>query len=192
MVRANDQVPYSFSNMSPQPRFGVETAEKLVNWALKFVPPEVHASILEIGSGNGMLLFALMDAGYAPCTIAGIDYSPEAVSLARSIASTRGADRISFAVCDFLKDNPPPLSTMKHKDGHALWDLLLDKGTFDAIALGKKDESGKSPAADYPVQVAKLLTENGYLLITCVSFLRPSQPSIIYTTTQHATSQRMN
>jgi hypothetical protein len=47
------------------------------------------------------------------------------------------------------------------------WDLLLDKGTFDAIALGEKDAAGKSPAAGYPDRVARLLKPGGFFLITC-------------------------
>lgn len=125
----------------------------------------INPFTVEIGSGNGALLFALLEAGYAADHLSGIDYIPSAVKLAKSIAESRGQG-ITFNVSDFLQDNPPTLSTQEgaRKD---VWDLLLDKGTFDAIALGYKDEIGKSPAARYPGRVSQFLKPGGLFLITC-------------------------
>jgi len=144
-------------------RFGIETVERMVAWALKNVPPTTNPSVLEIGSGNGTLVLALLEAGYTPNHLSGIDYSPGAIKLARSIAATRG-EGTTFNICNFLKEDPPILSHMKGN----VWDLLLDKGTFDAIALSEKDESGRSPAVNYPARVQKLLAPGGYFLITCM------------------------
>jgi EEF1A lysine methyltransferase 2 len=142
----------------------------MVDWALKHVPASAHPRILDIGSGNGTLLFALRDAGYAAPYLSGIDYSPDAVKLARMVARTRKSEEIAFHVSDFLSQSPPPpvpgpgqLDVL----GLGGWDLLLDKGTYDAIALGEKDGSGNSPVAAYPMRASRLLRENGYLLITC-------------------------
>ena len=134
----------------------------MVDWALDNVPPTANPSVLEIGSGNGTLVLALVEAGYAATHVSGIDYSHGAVELARSIAATRG-EGVTFNNCDFLKEDPPVPSHM----GEGVWDLLLDKGTFDAIALGEKDERGRSPAVNYPGRVKKLLAPGGYFLITC-------------------------
>lgn len=145
-------------------RFGEESVEKMVDWTLQYVPTSEQPSILEVGSGNGTLLFAIMDAGYSAEKLFGIDYSPGSVKLSQSIASTRGGEQISFHMCDFLKDEPPPLKSMP-SNGH--WDLVLDKGTFDAIALMEKDENGVSPAMGYPARAARLLKPGGHFLITC-------------------------
>jgi SAM-dependent methyltransferase len=144
----------------------------MVDWTLENVPIPSHPQILEIGSGNGTLLFALRDAGYAAPHLSGIDYSPDAVRLARMVAQTRNSEQITFHVCDFLSEPaPPPAAAVSGgqslDDLEGSWDLLLDKGTYDAIALGEKDGSGSSPVAAYPVRASKLLRENGYLLITC-------------------------
>lgn len=138
----------------------------MVDWAVENVPPSTNPSTLEVGSGNGTLLFALFDAGYAADHLSGIDYSPGAVKLAKSIATSRGQN-ITFSESDFLQDVPPILPHMKWEATEGIWDLLLDKGTFDAIALGNRDETGKSPAAKYPGRVNKLLRPGGYFLITC-------------------------
>src|SRR6266851_1331787 len=146
-------------------RFGQDSVEKMVDWALESVPASSDPRILEIGSGNGTLLFALREAGYEPPCLSGLDYSPDAVNLARMVARTRNSEGIAFHVCDFLSELPPPAPG--HVDALGGWDLLLDKGTYDAIALGEKDESGRSPVAAYPVRASRLLKENGYFLITC-------------------------
>jgi len=152
------------------PRFGVESVDKMVKWASEHVPPTLNVSILEVGSGNGTLLFALVDAGYDGSRLCGIDYSADAINLARAIASaTDGGDSITFAECDFLTTDPPRLSDMP-PDPSDVWDLLLDKGTFDAIALGEKEDGGKSPAAHYPGRVARLLKPGGSFLITSCNF----------------------
>ena len=143
----------------------MESVEKIVKWALQYAPPSEHPCTLEIGSGNGTLLFALVEVGYAPHSLTGIDYSLDAVKLAQSVATIRGGEQVQFSVSDFLKDDPPIPSFLKH--GLEAWDLVLDKGTFDAIALGEKDQSGTSPAAAYPPRLARLLKPGGYFLITC-------------------------
>ncbi|KAG6332527.1 hypothetical protein ID866_6564 [Astraeus odoratus] len=149
--------------------FGQESVEKMVDWALENVPPRSDLSILEVGSGNGTLLFELAEAGYPADRLLGIDYSDGAVSLASSIAETRGCKDISFHLCDFLKDDPPLLEDGQVKDD-GTWDLVLDKGTFDAIALMEKDNGGKAPVNDYPLRVARLLKPGAYFLITSCNF----------------------
>jgi EEF1A lysine methyltransferase 2 len=149
-------------------RFGLQTIHKTVAWALEHIPPAGDPSILEIGSGNGTLILGLVEAGYAPNRACGIDYSPDAVKLAQSIARDRGAHEVTFALCDVLNDDPPPLPTESFSaDGPCCWDLVLDKGTFDAIALGEKDAHGLSPAAPYPERVARLVKPGGIFFITC-------------------------
>jgi len=173
--------------------FGEESVEKMVHWALKYVPPSKAPAILEVGSGNGTLLFALLDAEYQPERLSGIDYSPGSIKLAKSIAVTRGGDRISFHLCDFLKEDPPAFPSSVSHETSAGWDLILDKGTFDAIALMEKDSSGLVPAEGYPPKIARLLKPGGYFLITSCNFTEEElkakfQASVEYhSRIQHAT-----
>jgi EEF1A lysine methyltransferase 2 len=159
----------------------------MVDWALENVPINSQPQILEIGSGNGALLFALHGAGYAASHLTGIDYSPDAVKLARMVARSQNSEQVTFHVCDFISELPPPQpqpqsqppppppatpspsGQLDDTDVQGSWDLVLDKGTYDAIALGEKDESGRCPVAVYPVRASTLLRENGYFLITCKS-----------------------
>ncbi|KAK7463549.1 Protein-lysine N-methyltransferase efm4, variant 2 [Stygiomarasmius scandens] len=141
----------------------------MVEWAEENLPPSGDLSILEIGSGNGTLLFALAEAGYSQKSLSGVDYSPDAVKLSKAIAATREMRDIQFNVCDFLNQDPPVLPKVTG-DTLRNWDLLLDKGTYDAIALGVKDEEGNSPASRYPARVARLLKPGGIFLITSCNF----------------------
>ena len=74
---------------------------------------------------------------------------------------------INFSECDFLKDDPPIPENLRLGGLIDIWDLILDKGTYDAIALGQKDDQGRSPSINYPGRVARLLKPGGYCLITC-------------------------
>ncbi|KXN88611.1 N-lysine methyltransferase see1 [Leucoagaricus sp. SymC.cos] len=151
--------------------FGEETVEKMVDWSLDHMPPSLNPTILEVGSGNGTLLFAHAEAGYAQKLLAGIDYSGDAVKLATNVSQSRNTAEVSFSVCDFLQDDPPILpAMMEGTSAPAWWDLILDKGTYDAIALGEKDDDGKSPAARYPARVVRLLKPGGIFLITSCNF----------------------
>src|SRR5258705_5021211 len=88
-------------------RFGLETSEKMVNWALEHIPPYLQPTILEVGSGNGVLLLGLLDAGYDGTNLHGVDYSDGAVKLAQVVAESRGGLSITYTQCDFLLDDPP-------------------------------------------------------------------------------------
>lgn len=172
-------------------RFGEDSVEKMVDWALENIPPSNDPApfILEVGAGNGNLLFALCDAGYPPDRMCGVDYSADAVRLARAIGHSRqqeeedeedadkddgkGPDAIAFEVCDFLQQDVTPLDGMTPSLGgepHAVWDLVLDKGTFDAMALAEKDENGRTPADSYPERIGRVVKPSGFFLITSCNF----------------------
>jgi SAM-dependent methyltransferase len=150
-------------------RFGLESVKKMVDWIADQYPipndSTKSPSILEIGCGNGTLLFAVHEAGYDPKRMHGIDYSEGAISLAKSIASEKDAEdatSIRFTTHDFLTEDLARDDTTS--DG---WDLILDKGTFDAISLGKKDENGCAPHWTYPQRLSALMKPGGRFLITC-------------------------
>ncbi|KAJ7650125.1 hypothetical protein FB45DRAFT_887041 [Roridomyces roridus] len=139
--------------------FGLESVRKMVKWAKEHVPPTLeprnprsrHRERLRYS-----LNWLTDDAGYDGARICGIDYSPDAVNLA----------------------HPPHLPDMPSETN--VWDLILDKGTFDAIALGEKQD-GKSPAARYPGRVTQLLKPGGSFLITSCNFTEEELKSFFAT-----------
>ncbi|KAI0878423.1 hypothetical protein GGS24DRAFT_419629 [Hypoxylon argillaceum] len=163
-------------------------------------------SFLDLGTGNGALLFALRDAGWDGPML-GVDYSPQSVRFARRIERARrkdggeegeggsrnneegGADEdedgdgevdVHFAEHDILHAPAAPLLDARFSpsvvDG---WDVVLDKGTFDAISLSAEtlDAAAAAAANDasaeprrineaYGARVLPLVRDGGLFLIT--------------------------
>lgn len=128
--------------------------------------------ILDLGTGNGHMLFALRDDGWRTQML-GVDYSEASVELAKSINRARRAgndDRhvggtsiasdVAFEVWDVLKNRP----------GRWLdngFDLVLDKGTFDAVSLNSDAlEGAKKPSELYTYKATDLVRKGGYFLVT--------------------------
>ncbi|KAG6374409.1 hypothetical protein JVT61DRAFT_4446 [Boletus reticuloceps] len=155
---SEELVHYYESGLEGEAWFGEEPVLKMVEWALTHVPPTACPNVLDVGMGNGHLLFAMVDAGYDASRLTGIDYSRGSVDLSIAIAKQRDVQdegkytyaNVTFAVCDFLDPassirrpsaDVDEESTETTNDG--VWDLVLDKGTFDAMSLmPDEDERG--------------------------------------------------
>ena len=72
---------------------------------LSTLPLSPDASFLDVGTGNGHLLFELREADeeYSGRMV-GIDYSPASVKLANAIAEQRALE-VQFEVVDIIKDD---------------------------------------------------------------------------------------
>ncbi|KAK3333193.1 S-adenosyl-L-methionine-dependent methyltransferase [Cercophora scortea] len=154
------------------------------------------AAVLDLGCGNGSLLFALRDDGWAG-RLLGVDYSEKSVALARRVGAARdvasgddGDDggeeeekekekEVEFKAWDVLngslRDVRPTTNTStteeEGEDGDKKlrigWDLVLDKGTFDAISLSDElDSHGRRICEGYGARVLALLRPGGVFLVT--------------------------
>lgn len=102
----------------------------------------------------------------------GVDYSQRSIELAKRIAEGNGygttgsmKPEIEFEHWDIMKDTPGDIILSgDNADG---WDVVLDKGTFDAISLSEeKDENGVRICEAYRDRVVRLVREQGILLVT--------------------------
>ncbi|GKT88243.1 LOW QUALITY PROTEIN: S-adenosylmethionine-dependent methyltransferase [Colletotrichum tofieldiae] len=141
------------------------------------------ASFLDLGCGNGSLLFALRDEGWAGRAL-GVDYAPQSVELARRIAAQRQASSSSNKDDEDMADagmkkrttrsrSPKwdvlngPWETVLNGAQAQGWDVVLDKGTFDAICLSDdKDAQGRRICEGYRGRALRLVRPGGLLLIT--------------------------
>ncbi|XP_060598334.1 EEF1A lysine methyltransferase 2-like isoform X2 [Ruditapes philippinarum] len=110
-------------------RFGEETMEKVVDWFEDNEDICKEDTIIDLGSGNGMMCIELRKRGFLHLT--GVDYSELAITLSKSVAKSEGFEDIEFVAGDLITEerlNPCTCLTRQYK-------LVLDKGTYDAISL---------------------------------------------------------
>ncbi|KAI8909579.1 S-adenosyl-L-methionine-dependent methyltransferase [Gorgonomyces haynaldii] len=137
--------------------FGEDSVVKMVDWMEDNVA--VDLSVIDLGCGNGHLVFELFDLGFTQ--LLGVDYSEKAVELAKHIAASEDK-QVEFETMDIL--NQEPTTT---------YDVAVDKGTFDAISLGAFEPGTTAPATIYVEKVHKMLKDNGILLITSCNWTEP-------------------
>jgi len=128
-------------------------------------------SFLDLGTGNGHLLFALRAAEWRGQML-GVDYSAASIKLARQIEWRRVQERpdseavesstpISFEEHDILSRTLP---SQMLRGG---FDVVLDKGTFDAISLSsERDVAGRRVCETYCSSVERLVRDGGLFIIT--------------------------
>lgn len=116
---------------------------------------------LDLGTGNGHLLFALREENWMG-RLVGVDYSTKSVQLADTIRNTKGDkySDIAFHEWDVLSQ---PAGIWLGQG----FDVVLDKGTFDAICLSQDlDAQGRRVCEGYKARVEPLLKQGGRFLIT--------------------------
>lgn len=154
---------------------------KMVNFLVSKMNDGVEYSnssttkILDLGTGNGHLLFELSEElaneydGDSTFAFTGVDYSRESVRFASEISRHReDASQFAFQHVDLLARESTFI-----KDHEQSFDVLLDKGTLDAIALNTSpldDYEGRIGQDVYADQVIQLMHEKLLLLITLCNF----------------------
>lgn len=165
---------------------------------------QAQIAFLDLGTGNGDMLFGLRDAGWTGPML-GVDYSERSVEFARRIGaerlrrqqqqqeqeekevtttsiSTEGKEDkeeeenviltppppVEFAIHDLLSDDNDTPSSPPLVARPAGWDVVLDKGTFDAISLsaGVDARTGRRVAESYRDRVLPLVRPGGLFLVT--------------------------
>ncbi|KAG8161783.1 hypothetical protein KVR01_008770 [Diaporthe batatas] len=123
-------------------------------------------SFLDLGCGNGSLLFALREEGWRGRCL-GVDYSGESVALARQIAGSgavAGDEEVEFAEWDVLRGGYGAVLLGAQARG---WDVVHDKGTFDAVSLSDEaDARGRRVSEGYKGRVLRLVRPGGLFLVT--------------------------
>lgn len=140
-----------------------------------------NPAVLDLGTGNGSSLFELKLEGGYNGIIVGVDYSQQSVDLARRLwkqysTQEQGEEAdshhasIVFEQMDLLKDQPADKSWWPSNG----FDLVMDKGTFDAVSLSAETmelEGREVRVVEvYPAKVAQMVKPGGYLLITSVNW----------------------
>ncbi|KAI5283866.1 hypothetical protein KEM54_001776 [Ascosphaera aggregata] len=130
--------------------------------------------ILDLGTGNGTMLSHLRREGGFTGPMVGVDYSLQSVELARRLHADD--DDIRFEVWDVFDRSRNAEEHDWYPRDKQGFDIVLDKGTFDAISLSAKEievgenENGslaKRRLCDlYPEISRRLVRKGGYLVVT--------------------------
>ncbi|KAK8007499.1 hypothetical protein PG989_001489 [Apiospora arundinis] len=150
-----------------------DAQEKVLDFLADFLAEEATAattaktdtSFLDLGTGNGDMLFGLRDAGWTG-PMKGVDYSERSVEFARRIEDARRkGNRLPNP--RHPHPLPPPRRPVPPHGGQG-WDVVLDKGTFDAISLSSETDpaTGRRVSESYRARVLPLVRENGLFLVT--------------------------
>ncbi|XP_032813034.2 EEF1A lysine methyltransferase 2 isoform X2 [Petromyzon marinus] len=143
--------------------FGWDSMKRVVRW-IEARGTDKDSSVLDIGTGNGVLLLELAKVGFTRLT--GIDYSAAAVRLAQSIASEQGHPHIVFQEVDFLA-----LAAAAGDRSLGPFDVCVDKGTLDAVSLSP--DGATERRADYVEALRRMLGPGGLFVITSCNWTRP-------------------
>lgn len=146
-------------------------------------------SFLDLGTGNGHLLFELRQAGWDGVMV-GVDYSKKSVELAQQIGLVKAMERAKLDQDDENEEDDFEASDDEDEDGRSIqpvhfyeydlynptpirnapaqgFDVVLDKGTFDAISLSQETaQDGRRICEQYREKMLPLLRKEGYFLIT--------------------------
>ncbi|KIW10300.1 hypothetical protein PV08_11262 [Exophiala spinifera] len=134
-------------------------------------------SVLDLGTGNGSALFSLRLEGEYTGRMVGVDYSSQSIELARKLcrqyfppSNAEGGGDVTFEVLDLVNDDPTTKPWWPTPQGG--FDLVLDKGTFDAVSLSSATVTDPATGTErrmcefYPAKILDMVRPGGFLLIT--------------------------
>ncbi|CAJ0929130.1 unnamed protein product, partial [Mesorhabditis belari] len=116
--------------------------------------------IIDFGCGNGSLLRRLFSKGYG--NLFGVDYSLASIELSKKIAEDVKA-KVDFQVLDLLAPS--------QEQFRGQFDIVLDKGTLDALLLCELDERQNRLKA-YVSSVIRALESSGKFIVVSCNFTR--------------------
>ena len=145
--------------------FGADVQKKTVNYILAKYPwvPEggegIQPYILDVGTGNGALLFKLAKKGFKK--LKGIDYSEFSIRFAKKIQQTVSEESDGvFETIEFEFQN-----AFEHLD-EGQFDIIHDKGTFDVVFMNK-DLDNKAYARAMKHRLSKINKEAVFIITSC-------------------------
>lgn len=159
--------------------FGEDSSDRVIRFIEICDEITESSSILDVGSGNGMLLIEMACAGYTDLT--GVDYAEDAVRLSRMVADDKKVS-VTFETADFMAAaaaGAEQLPACLRRQ----YDVVHDKGTYDAVSLSP--QRPKEERLRYIESVRRLLRAGGLLIITSCNWTAAELVSHLCPTFRH-------
>ncbi|KAG9341855.1 hypothetical protein JZ751_018579 [Albula glossodonta] len=158
--------------------FGEESMHRVIRCLKKENIP-ANAAILDIGTGNGMLLVELASCGFTNLT--GIDYSAAAVELAKNVLGQECLSNVKVEACCQEGNSALFILEGEAKSRKVMdflsspvelrgFDVCIDKGTFDAVSLNP--DSTADGKVCYLRTLQGALREGGLFIITSCNWTK--------------------
>ena len=144
--------------------FGKQVQKKIVEYINNNFTQK-NMKILDVGSGNGAFLFKCLKNNFT--NLVGMDYSKKSVELANNIKNHRieEGDQKFNNITFYQEDIKSPLRDVINEQDK--FDLIHDKGTFDAFMLNKSNSN-----IEYTDYIYNKLKNSGVLIITSCNHLK--------------------
>lgn len=148
---------------------------------------DTNSTILDVGTGNGHLLFEIRtneEGLFGANRLVGIDYSENSIKFAKLVAKNKQLEKnMEFYQVDFLKNYQEFIDNSKFQD----IDIILDKGTLDAIALNDQQYEylGQEDLGYnlYGRILERIIKPDGLLIITSCNFSETELENVITSNT---------
>ncbi|XP_034475918.1 EEF1A lysine methyltransferase 2-like [Drosophila innubila] len=130
---------------------------RIIFWLLNHEKTDRKSRVIDLGCGDGKFLIYLGHSKFKNLT--GVDYSTNAIQLARIIANDQSMS-IKYHIEDLTLSKAPRIGT---------YNIVHDKGTYDTVSLYPENPDEK--LANYLATVAKLLrNKDSLFIITSCNF----------------------
>jgi SAM-dependent methyltransferase len=144
--------------------FGKQVQKRIVEYLNKNFPVK-NLKILDVGNGNGAFLFKCLKNNFT--NLIGMDYSEKSVDLGNSIKDRKiqdGEERYKNIIF-YQEDIKSFLFIVDNEQDK--FDLIHDKGTFDAFLLNKNNSN-----IEYVDYIYYKLKKSGVFIITSCNHLK--------------------
>lgn len=124
-----------------------------------------NSTFLDVGTGNGEMLFLLREEGGFEGRMVGVDYSNASVELCLKRLDIMQDEEPEFRAVEF--EEWDVMLSAPREGWEEGFDVVLDKGTFDAITLSNEvDEAGRRICEGYRKKVESLVRQGGFFVVT--------------------------
>ncbi|CAI2351392.1 unnamed protein product [Caenorhabditis sp. 36 PRJEB53466] len=144
--------------------FGISAETRIVKYLIES-KTEKEARILDLGCGNGSVLRKLRSKGFR--SLKGVDYCQKAVDLSEAASRAEQEEQEKEKELPDIQFEQLDITAPRNDFFSPPFDVILDKGTWDAMSLSDERDARLAAYADF---LRKGLTADGRFVIFSCNF----------------------